>query len=235
VHNAINREISQSAFVLEGIAERENPLTATLWAMCGEPAMTPALPLWVASASTPAEVDGNPTAPICDRARQFFDFLYYPLPDPFDDLIDTYKLINDQGQGLLPYIRAIEDDYFTFVEAQVEQWRHEFPPFTVVRDLQDSLATVAYETMKDYIPPVQLCDICPEAGNLRLIWNSVDFSIYGDSIQLSGYNIYIDDDYPPFPNQQLGDSLAFTPDTTYLLTIECLPAKSFLQIRAMVW
>jgi hypothetical protein len=234
-HNAINREISQSAFVLEGIAPGENPLTATLWAMCGEPIMTPAIPLWVAAEATPAEVNGNPTAPICNRARQFFNFLYYPAPDPNDDLIDTWKVVNDQGYGLLPYIQSIENGYFGFVEAQVAQWRTEFPAMEVILNLQDSLASVAYNAMKAYLPPVQTCEVHPEGGDLRLNWSPVDFSIYGNTITISGYTIFSDENYPPFSTAQLGDSLGFTSDTTYLLQLEELPERLFLQIRATVW
>ena len=230
-HTAINREISQSAFVVQGIGEGENPLTATIWAMCGEPEMTPALPLWVAAGSVPAAMEGDVNGgPICLRARQLFDYLYYPFPDPYDDIIDTYKLMNDSGEGILVEIRGLESGYFDYVEARVEEWRVSFPSVEEIAGLQDSLASYVFQKMMEPSLVDDLILQFNDEGDLQLYWSPVVTSVITDSIIVDGYVIYFGGGYS---GGALGDSLGFTTDTTFIPPISTIPASAFYQVRAL--
>ena len=234
-HNAVNREITQSCFVVQGVQPGENPLTCTMWIQCGEPTMTPMIPVWAAALSVPLEVDGDPDAPMCLRARQFFTYLYLPLPDPEDDIIDTWKLINDRGKGLLTYIRALEDGYYDFIESTVEEWRTNFPSSTVIGSLQDSLAADVFQGMMDYNPPLPVENpmIVTQGEDLYLSWPPVTQSVFGETITISGYAIYSNNDY--FSNRMSGDSLGFTTNTYYELPAGTYPENAFLQVRAVMF
>ena len=229
-HNAVNREISQSCFVAQGIIPGENPLTSTMWIQCGEPTMTPAHPVWVAAGSVPPEVDGEVNAPICLRARELFEYLYLPYPDPFDDIIKTYRLIDIQGNGVLANVRSVEEGYYDFVEAKVENWRTAFPPQSVVENLQDSLAILVFKSMTEPEPVTDLV-IMMETDGPRLHWSPVMKSVFGDSIEVSGYVVYSSD--MCFPYSILGDSLGFTADTTFLPQIGANTECAFYQVRAV--
>ena len=215
-HNAINREITQSNFVVKGILEGENPLTSTLWVQVGEPTMTPAIPLWVAAGSVPAEVDGEFGSLICLRARELFTYLYYPYPDPYDDIINTYKLIDENGNGILTEVRRIEEEYFDFVEAEVEDWRTVFPTQQDVAALQDSIASVVLNYM---MQPNSVDDlvISIESDSLRLNWSPVLTSVFGDTITITQYAVYYSDTY--VPGGAIGDLLAYTIDTSYSMPL----------------
>ena len=232
-HNAVNREISMSGFVAEGIQVGENPLTCTMWTYCGEPIMTPAVPLWVAGGDCPPEIDGDPTSPICDRATEFFDYLYLPIPDPDDDLIDTWKLIDDLGKGLLSYLRDLENSHYDSVNNILDEWRISFPSYNVVSDLQDSLATVSYEAMMSFNPPlpVENLTIGVEGDSVRLSWPPVDRSVFLEPMTVDGYCIYTSDTY--FLNRISGDSLCFTEDTTIALPHTGVDEPVFFQVRAV--
>jgi hypothetical protein len=233
VHNCINRDITQSSYIVHGIQPGENPLTSTIWAQVGEPIMTPMIPLWVGALSVPPEVDGPFNAPICERAREFFEYLYLPYPDPDDDLIDTWILIDDRNKGLLIYLRNIEDSYYDYIQNTIESWRSNFPPADQIAALQDSIAFLAYEAMMNYNPPLPVSDavIACEDSNILISWNPVNMSVFGDTITVSGYSIYANDSY--FYQRISGDSLGFTTDTSYLIPSAIYSNSTFFQIRAV--
>ncbi|MBC8204775.1 MAG: hypothetical protein H8E87_04615 [FCB group bacterium] len=232
--NAINRETSRSCLVVHGVQPGENPLTSTLWAQVGQSVMTPMIPLWVAALSVPPEVDGDPYSPMCNRAHQFYEYLYLPYSNPYDDIIDTWKLIDDRGKGLLTYLRDLEGCYYDFVEITVEGWRTNFPSANEIAVLQDSLSALAYQAMMNYNPPLPIDSLVIqiEGEDLRLTWFPVNFSVFGDTISVSGYSIYTNETL--FYNRMSGDSLGFTLDTTFVLPVGVYPLSAFYQVRGVM-
>jgi len=227
-HNAINRDITMSCFVAEGIALGENPLMTMMWAMAGGPIMTPALPLWMGSYSVPVELTGdNPDSPMNLRLRELFDYLYYPYPDPYDDVIDTYKLVDGQGAGILVRTREIEDGYYDYALDLTENWRINFPGAAAITAVQDSLSAYVFDKIcqpeaVDYL----LCT--PSSANLTLSWPAVFKSFIGDSIIVDGYKIY-------HSNQAyftLGDSIGVTNSTSYILSLPGGAGSGYYQVRA---
>ena len=230
-HTAINREISSSAFVVKGIIPGENPLLNTIWAMDGEPIMTPVVPLWVAAGSVPQEIVGHdPDSPICLRARQLFDYIYWGYPDPYDDLINTMKVDDGNGTGVLIAVRNVEEGYYDYVMEQIESWYQVFPSPTVMRNLQDSIALHVYQRMLEPLP-VENLSIQMSGAMVRLTWDPVLRSVFSDSIEVDGYTIYQGGGYS---GGALGDSLGFTTVTNFQVPLGTLPPSAFYQVRAYV-
>ncbi len=72
----LSRRTSVSAMVFQGVKPGEDPATATMWVMLGEPALSSALPVWVAQGRTSPLVDGPETGPLSDLARAVREALY---------------------------------------------------------------------------------------------------------------------------------------------------------------
>ena len=230
-HVAINREISSSAFVVKGIIPGENPLLNTIWAMDGEPVMTPVVPLWVAAGSVPPEIVGHdPDSPICLRARELFDYIYWGYPDPYDDLINTMRLDDGNGTGVLLAVRNVEEGYYDYVAEQIESWYQQFPAASVMQNLQDSIALHVYQKMLEPLP-VENLEIQMSGATVRLTWDPVMRSVFSDSIEVDGYSIYQGGGYT---GGALGDSIGFTTDTNFMLPLGTLPPSTFYQVRAYV-
>ena len=213
-HNAINREITQSCFVAEGIADGENPLLSMMWAMVGEPIMTPAIPLWMGSFSVPVEMVGHdPDSPMNLRLREVFEYIYYPFSDPYDDVVDTYNLIDGMGTGVLDQVRDFENLYYDYAQSLTDIWNLNYPGSADIMAVQDSLSALVFDFLLE--PHAVSNAVLTKSGtDWVLSWPQVNTSALGDTINLAGYTIYRSDS--PYTG---GDSLAFTTDTSYIVDI----------------
>ena len=231
-HDAVNREITASCFVVHGIRPGENPLTGALWAQVGEPIMTPMLPLWVAAGSVPAAVDGDSTSPICDRAREFWRYLYLPYPDPLDDIIDTWRLNNGQGGGLLVDLRTLESLYYGRVRSMLESWRNNFPSQQRVESAQNRIASTVCNLMMRYNPSVQVEDIerRREGDFIRLSWKEITENPFGDEMKVKGYSVYHSEAL--FRDPAAAELVGFTSGTEYLVSTAEYLETGFFQVWA---
>ncbi len=231
-HNAINREFTSSAFLVQGIRPGENPLTSTIWVQVGEPTMTPMLPLWVAAGSVPVEVDSDTTSPICDRAKEFWDFLYHFYPSsPDSDIIDTRRLVDGQGGGLLHLMRILEGRYYGRVQSIVDRWRTNFPAQGEVASLQNRIASTVYQLMLRYdiSTPVDITERRREGQNLLIMWPRITRNALGDEMSVKGYSVYHSEH--PYDDIEAAEFVGFTGDTLLLVdTGEFLESGYFMVI-----
>lgn len=72
----ISRLTTVSAIVIHGAKPGEDPRTATMWVLLGEPSLSVAIPTWVAMGKTSPLVDGETTSPLCDVAERIRAQLY---------------------------------------------------------------------------------------------------------------------------------------------------------------
>jgi hypothetical protein len=117
---SICRNTSVSTSVIQGILGDEDPGLTTLWTILGNPAASIALPFWPVG-GTPSLVNGSATAPLCDLSRTIYDSLYDCTVCGY--CIDTYKLIDEDGQGLWPCFFSEEDIIMDSALSQMETWR----------------------------------------------------------------------------------------------------------------
>ncbi len=117
---SICRSTSVSAVVMQGVKENESPLLTTMWTMLGHPAAALTVPYWPVG-ETPAEADGDDTAPLCDASNLFRSLLFDYQPNI--NYIDSYKLRDGSGGGLWPMLFIAEDSILTATEAYLSDWR----------------------------------------------------------------------------------------------------------------
>ncbi len=227
-HDAINRDITRSAYVVEGILPGENPLLSTVWAMAGEPIFSIALPLWVHAGSTPIEFDGPNFSTLNIKARAFRDYAYQHDWD--SDALDTWHLIDDRGFGLLPFLLSLEDQAAAVGDSTLNVWRNQgLPAPTIVEDFQDNLASWALTEMETWGPPQSPeIDITQQSPDQVLLdWSPVTLDVFERPITVSAYTIYASDQ--PFYNRLAGDSI-----TTVVLPPVIIQAPEdyrFFQVR----
>ena len=230
-HDAINREITASGFVAQAVQESEDPLLSVLWSMVGEPVMTPAIPLWIGSFSVPESMQGAgySPGPTNIRLRELYSYLYYPYSDPYDDIIDTYKLVDGNGAGVLDLIREIEASYYNYGVELTEEWLVDNPGPEVITAVQDSLAELILDFLNEPASVEDLSISWDETG-VTLSWPPVSRHIIGDTIEVTGYVIYRSE---AAYFEAAGDSLGFTQDTNYFIDQSLLNDSDFFQVRAV--
>ncbi|TKJ41857.1 hypothetical protein CEE37_04625 [candidate division LCP-89 bacterium B3_LCP] len=227
-HDAINRDITRSAYVVQGIFPTEDPLLCTVWAMAGEPIATVALPLWVHAGSTPVEFDGPEYSAINVRSQEQRDYLYDW--DVGSDVIDTWRVIDDAGQGLLPNLLIIENQAAASADSALEIWRNQgIPVAGTVEDFQNSIATWALSEMDAWGPPqTPEVAIIPQSVNeIQLDWQPVQEDVFGRTLTVTQYTIYASDQ--PFYNRLHGDSI--TTVSTPPVNLTSLENQRFFQVR----
>ncbi|HEX7343500.1 MAG TPA: hypothetical protein VF398_04510 [bacterium] len=227
-HDALNRDITKSGMVIQGIQIGENPLLSVIWAMVGEPIATAALPLWVHAESTPPEFDSPGGAPLNIRAQAVRLYLYqrqYAF-----DALDTWRLVNDRGAGWQPFLTSVENAAFASGDSALAIWRNTgLPSVGSVADFQNSVAAIAYQQLLAWGPPQSPLLVLTYLPNsqVELSWTQIDLDVFGRPITVSGYTIYASDQ--PFYNRLTGDSLMTVTGPPIILPTT--PIQQFYQVR----
>jgi hypothetical protein len=230
-HDAINRDITRSGFTIQGIRQGEDPLLTTIWALVGEPICTVALPLWIHAGSTPVEFDGTEFSAINLKAQAFRDYLYETNWD--DDALDTWKMVDERGEGLIPYINALEIQMATRGDSALNVWRNQgLPSSTEVENFQDVIASESLTTLESWGPPQSpiITLTWLSIDQVQLDWFPITLDVFDRTISISAYTIYGSDF--PFYNREAGDSITAvsispvtisTPETYRFFQVRCQP------------
>jgi hypothetical protein len=230
-HECLNRDISKSGLVIQTTLPTESPLLSTVWALVGEPITIPSLPLWILAQSVPVEFDGpsGVGSSLNNKALQFRDYVYqFSLGT---DALDTWRLMDDRGQGLLPLLVSLENQAISRGDSALAVWRQAgLPAPGIAAFLQNTIATTTFNQLNAWGPPVD-----PEVSltrlnptQIRLDWSPITTDIFGRPLTVTGYTIYQSAQAPY--NRLSGDSL-----TTVTASPVTLPASStnqFYQVRA---
>ena len=101
-NHTIDRASTACAIVVHGVKKGEDPRTATLWVILGEPVCSIAVPLWVAAGDTPAELRDGDDAPISREAARLKARLRPLKGRDRWEYLDLSRLDNREGTGWLP-------------------------------------------------------------------------------------------------------------------------------------
>ncbi len=143
---SICRSPSVSAVVVHGVKPGEAPALSTFWTILGQPASSIAVPYWPVG-RTPHEANGMPTAPLCDEARRIKARLFDYAPN--SSYIDSYKLRDENGNGLWACIFPAEDSIFAAAETHLTRWRRTgTPPRSEMEALEKQLAGYAFRKLQ---------------------------------------------------------------------------------------
>ncbi len=129
--DTLSRRTSVSAMVFHGAKPGEDPLTATMWVVLGEPALSVAVPVWVAAGGTSKLVDGPKTSPISDAAQQVRGVLY-------EDTTEGPRLDTSKRDALQVRTLALETRMLRSIESNLERWRTKGVEPTEMRAAHDS-------------------------------------------------------------------------------------------------
>ncbi len=98
----IDRGITASTILVQGVSKGESPDKAVLWAILGEPVCSIAVPFWVAAGETPDEVRAGRNAPVYEQASRLQDLLRPLRGRDRKEYVDLSRLDNRAGTGWLP-------------------------------------------------------------------------------------------------------------------------------------
>lgn len=143
---SINRYLTRSCAVFHGVLPGEDPRLSTMWVILGEPVCGVAVPVWVYAGSTPPEMNGSPTAPMCDLsiAKEtlcYTDTAASPISYQY---IDTYALDDSAGGGIFSYSFLIEDWTFARTDTALTSWRNALPNAREVKDFEKEIIAQTY-------------------------------------------------------------------------------------------
>ncbi|HEY3294771.1 MAG TPA: hypothetical protein VGL38_05000 [bacterium] len=201
-YGAVCRRLSVSACVIEGVQTNEDPMLSTLWAFPMAVQYGVALPFWVASRTTPPEVNGDSTAPLCDVGLRIKTLAQHQ--PGFHDTLDTYMLVDGHGGGVLAATYPLEDRIFQRADSALAVWRTAGHPDSAgMTTLSAQLATMAYDSLHDWPRPGQLwvqpravagltAYNVPDVG-LRFRWDAVTQDTLGFPISPAGYTLWRSD------------------------------------------
>lgn len=148
---SINRYKTRSCVVFHGVLPGEDPRLSTMWVILGEPVCAIAIPIWILAGSTPPEMNGIETAPMCDVSKEK-DRSCYPLATS-PEYLDTYALDDGFGGGTFSCIRPIEDWIFAEAAPIISSWRATHPTLEQVVDFEYDLIAQAYACFLTCIAP----------------------------------------------------------------------------------
>ncbi len=106
----INRASTASAVVFRGVKPGDDPRTATMWVILGEPVTSIAVPLWVAAGPPPEPLWQGRDAPIVQEALRLKEALRPLRSRERKEYIDLTRLDNSAGTGWLPRLLSVESD-----------------------------------------------------------------------------------------------------------------------------
>jgi hypothetical protein len=119
-NHTIDRASTASTILIHGVRPGEDPRTATLWVILGEPLCSIAVPLWVAAGQTPAELREGQYAPIATESARLKDILRPLKGSDRREYLDLTKLDNERGTGWLPSTLPVEQEILHSTRAILE-------------------------------------------------------------------------------------------------------------------
>ncbi len=151
---SICRPTSVSAVVIHGILPGEDPQLTTMWTMLSQPAASITIPFWPVG-KTPVLVDGPQTAPLCDISleikQKLFDYIVNEdskRTRSSMNYLDTYKLRDEDGNGIWKITRPVEDDILEDAENKLNKWRKNGVNIEEMLKAEADYSSMAYETLK---------------------------------------------------------------------------------------
>jgi hypothetical protein len=140
----INRTISRSLVVIQGVAPGEDPCLSTVWGMIGPPVLSVAYPMWVRSQSVPEVLNSGLQVPMYVQVMQRHGSLYSLMED--DHYLDSRYLMGKSGSGLFAYTLPLESSIIETVEGYLENWRLNIPAPEIFSSTQLFLADSIYQS-----------------------------------------------------------------------------------------
>lgn len=237
VSGAVCRRLTVSGIVVEGVMPGENPRLSTAW-ICPMPVVAgTAIPFWEISHTTPFEVRGDTTAPLCDEGWRIKNMTQHA--PGFRDTLDTNVLVDGHGGGIFLTTFPLEDLIFSRGDSTLAMWRAAGMPDSMASvQLSAELSRMAYDTIRAWPGPGDLW-VNPKAVHdltlwsvqnigLRLRWSAVTQDTLGNPITPAGYTIWRQRRWT-----SARDSLGFTTGTSFVVPEYPGDSSAVYEVRAV--
>jgi len=148
-NHSICRPSTVSATVFQGIHAGEPVQLSTMWTMLGQTAAAITVPYWPVG-PVPPEVDGTPTAPLCDASLRIKRIIFGE--NRMRSFINTNLLRDGAGGGLWPVIFAAEDSVLAAAEELQADWRRDLPAAEEMLAAEGAFARYALSILRAWQP-----------------------------------------------------------------------------------
>ena len=154
-NDTINRYITASVTVFQGVKPGENPLLSTMWVILGQPICNVAIPLWVKAGAVPYELSGSDLAPLNLFSLKLALYLYPEQRGNNKQYLNITRLKNYRGKGVLTILFEIEDKVFERTEKILNKWRKNLPNSKEIFNFEKEICKQVYEFLQNNFPVVQ--------------------------------------------------------------------------------
>jgi hypothetical protein len=134
---SICRSSTVSTAVIHGVLPYEPAFLSTMWTILGQPASSIAVPYWPVGL-TPLTANGVSTAPLADKANEIKALLFDYSENT--NYIDSYKLRDEQGNGLWAWTCPAEDSIFSETAELMNNWRINIPQMSTMLAAENDFA-----------------------------------------------------------------------------------------------
>ncbi len=205
------RATTASIFIGQGVLEGERPDNCIIWAMPGTQLGSIATPLFVRAGSVPVEYDSPGGSRLCNLARGVSDWVYDD--GPAGSAVNTFKLINAEGNGYWDWSFPIEDRVFERTYRFLDS-----PNFSYDRleAFQNTMAREVADAIDDWVPPFTYTELAEPIfieNNLILSWEPNAEQLLANGNEPRGFNVYRCT--IPFREGERGESLGFVEGNSY--------------------
>lgn len=143
----INRNVTRSVMVIQGVKPDEDPRLSTAFSTIGPPVISVAYPLWVSSRSVPIQLNYGVQVPMFLKVLLHRNRLYPFAKEPL--YLDSGYLKNNDRTGLFDYILPLEDEAIDYADSCLRSWKYSIPNSATVRDAQQSIADQIFSSYSE--------------------------------------------------------------------------------------
>jgi hypothetical protein len=126
VKDCINRYISTSSFVIQGVKDNEDPKLTTMWTLLGFPLASVAVPTWSLNhvdlpETVRAENDKN--AELCIKTLELKKKFFPVSRGAGEDYMNTTAAYNKEETGIVQQLERTENMILELSQSKLKKWR----------------------------------------------------------------------------------------------------------------
>lgn len=126
VQDCINRYISTSSFVIQGVQPNEDVKLTTMWTLLGFPPASVAIPVWALKEAGLPQVlsaQGAENAELCSKTLKLKKQFFPIKRGAGNDYLNTTAAYNSDNTGIIQQLSPVEDQILFLSQKKIEKWR----------------------------------------------------------------------------------------------------------------
>ncbi|MFA8436961.1 MAG: hypothetical protein ACEPOZ_20840 [Marinifilaceae bacterium] len=126
VKDCINRYISTSSFVIQGVKEKEDPRLTTMWTLLGFPLSSVTVPTWaIKKAGMPEVMIGkkDSNSELCEKTLALKEKFFPVIRGAGEDYMNTTAAYNADHTGIIQKLEPVEKQVLNVTHKHLNNWR----------------------------------------------------------------------------------------------------------------